>query len=394
MNVSSPDLELAIKSHALDACKTGILITDAQQPDNPIIYANCGFERLTGYTQAEVLGKNCRFLQGKETEESVKATLREAIGAGKPFQGVLRNYRKDGTMFWNELSISPVYDPHGKLTHFIGIQTDVTQNVQLEQQLRSEKEKAEMESGRKSKYLSYISHDFQNSLNIIQGYTAILLNTPQQNPLDDKQTTYLEKIQHSALYLSQLVRDLLDIATIESGQMDMRPASIFVMPFMQKVLALYDDLAHQLEVQTTLTVENGLTTVNLDPVRLKQVMTNLISNAIKYNKPGGHMDIKVAEADNTGEVLFIVSDTGRGIPEESIPHLFEEYYRVHSPKNKTEGTGLGLPITKALVEQMGGNIAVHSREGVGTTVVVRLPKHIAGSGLEAATEDNILPVTT
>ncbi len=133
---------LRLKDRALDSSSNGIVISDMRLPDSPIIYANKAFERMTGYKPAEVHGINCRFLQGEDTEQHEVETLRQAIAAGRGCQVVLRNYRKDGTLFWNELTVSPVHDEEGKVTHFIGIQNDISERVAAEQALRlSEKRK-------------------------------------------------------------------------------------------------------------------------------------------------------------------------------------------------------------------------------------------------------------
>jgi PAS domain S-box-containing protein len=136
--------QLGLKNRALSSAAEGITISDPDQPDNPIIYANEGFERLTGYSRKDVLGKNCRFLQGKDTDQSTVDELRAAIREHRPVMVELLNYRKDGSPFWNRLSVTPVYDAHGKTTHFIGVQSDVTERHDAEEALR--KTNAELES--------------------------------------------------------------------------------------------------------------------------------------------------------------------------------------------------------------------------------------------------------
>ena len=124
--------QLGLKNRALSSTAEGITISDLSQPDNPIIYANAGFEQLTGYSRVDVLGKNCRFLQGSETDQSVIDELRRAISERRPVTVELLNYRKDGSAFWNRLSVTPVCDPNGKVTHFIGVQSDVTARKEAE----------------------------------------------------------------------------------------------------------------------------------------------------------------------------------------------------------------------------------------------------------------------
>ncbi|HEY9904760.1 MAG TPA: PAS domain S-box protein, partial [Candidatus Sericytochromatia bacterium] len=124
---------LWLYDRALAATSCGIVISDARQPHNPIIYCNPAFEKITGYSQDEVLGRNCRFLQGPETDPQAVEQLRQALRTQQECQIVLKNYRKDGTLFWNDLTISPVRDANGCLTHFIGVQTDITERKQAEE---------------------------------------------------------------------------------------------------------------------------------------------------------------------------------------------------------------------------------------------------------------------
>ncbi|HEY9662675.1 MAG TPA: PAS domain S-box protein, partial [Allocoleopsis sp.] len=135
---------LELSDRAISATSVGVVISDATQPDLPVIYANSGFERITGYAAREVIGSNCRFLQGIEKHQSVLQELKAALREQRSCQVLLRNYRKDGKFFWNELSISPVWDAHGRLTHFIGIQTDVTEQKQSEQLIKELQERLEL----------------------------------------------------------------------------------------------------------------------------------------------------------------------------------------------------------------------------------------------------------
>jgi PAS domain S-box-containing protein len=137
------EAELRLSNQAIAASSNGIVIADASKPDIPITYVNPAFERLTGYTAEDVIGRNCRFLQGQDTDQPALDELREALRAGKGCTVVLSNYRKDGTRFWNELTISPIYDPNGKVTHFVGIQTDITERKQAQEALHDQQEQTE-----------------------------------------------------------------------------------------------------------------------------------------------------------------------------------------------------------------------------------------------------------
>ncbi|WP_188972576.1 PAS domain-containing protein, partial [Deinococcus aerolatus] len=134
MNFQQPSaLEPYLMSHALEACVTGVVIADARQGDYPVVYVNPAFEQLSGYLAAEIIGRNCRFLQGDDRDQEARQDLREAMAHGRTITTVLRNYRKDGSMFYNELALSPIHDAAGLLTHYLGFQTDVTAREEARQ---------------------------------------------------------------------------------------------------------------------------------------------------------------------------------------------------------------------------------------------------------------------
>ena len=163
--------QLRLRDRAIQSIAEGILITDPNQPDNPIIYASPSFERLTGYAEHEVIGRNCRFLQGKDTNPETVAEVRRAVADGRPCAVEILNYRKDGTPFWNALSISPVRNGH--LTHFVGVQHDVTERRRLEDQFRQAQK---MEAV--GQLAGGVAHDFNNLLTVINGYSELMLDGP------------------------------------------------------------------------------------------------------------------------------------------------------------------------------------------------------------------------
>jgi PAS domain S-box-containing protein len=131
-----PGLIPQVLSSILDACVNGVTLADPDQQDMPIVYANSAFERITGYCQQEVVGRNCRFLQGEERNQEARAVLREAIANCQPVEVTLRNFRKSGELFWNHLALTPLFDQHGRLIYYLGIQYDVTQQVEAEEEIK------------------------------------------------------------------------------------------------------------------------------------------------------------------------------------------------------------------------------------------------------------------
>ena len=162
------EAELLLRDRAIQAVSQGILITDPNQADNPIIYASAGFQHITGYAPQEVLGRNCRFLQGQGTHRETAQKLAEAIAAGQPCQVEILNYRKDGVPFWNALSLNPVHDENGALAYFVGVQADVTDRKNLEKQFRQAQKMEAI-----GHLAGGVAHDFNNLLTVINGYSEI-----------------------------------------------------------------------------------------------------------------------------------------------------------------------------------------------------------------------------
>ena len=158
--------ELHLRDRAIQAVSQGIVITDPLRPDNPIVFASPGFERMTGYAVAEVVGQNCRFLQGKESDKAAAADMGQGIRERRSCTVEILNYRKDGTPFWNNVTVSPVFDASGALTNFVGVQMDVTERRQLETQLRQAQKMEAI-----GQLAGGVAHDFNNLLSVILSYT-------------------------------------------------------------------------------------------------------------------------------------------------------------------------------------------------------------------------------
>ena len=185
---------------AVESARSGVVITDARLQDNPIVYANPGFVQLTGYTVDEIVGRNCRFLQGKDQSQSEANVIRESLAAKKGCKVCLRNYKKDGSLFWNELIVSPVFSEAGELTHFVGIQNDITEVVQLRQQ--------------RDDFVSTLVHDLKNPL-IASNRILAMINASQVTPED--QSLFLHKIQESTKSMLRMIANSLDYYRSEAG---------------------------------------------------------------------------------------------------------------------------------------------------------------------------------
>ncbi len=364
---------LRLRDRAIQAVSQGILITDPGRPDNPIIYASPSVLRLTGYSTEEVVGRNCRFLQGKETDPAAIARIRQAVEQGQPCAMELLNYRKDGTTFWNELSLAPVTDTDGQLTHFVGTQTDVTQRHQLEGQFHQAQK---MEAF--GQLAGGVAHDFNNLLTIISGYSEMLLGSLRP---DDRNRILVQEIHTAGSRAALLTGQLLSFSrrqVVQPRVLDLNGVVAGTKTMLGRLIG---------EDVTLATVPApGLDPVKADSGQIEQVILNLVVNARDAMPRGGRITIETANIDldeaygrrhtvvEPGRyVLLAVTDTGCGMTEEVMTRIFEPFFTT---KEVGKGTGLGLATVFGIVQQSGGHVRVSSAVGRGTTFRVYLPSMI------------------
>jgi PAS domain S-box-containing protein len=366
--------EIRVRDRAIASSTNGIILTDAVQPDNPIIFVNPAFERLTGYTAEEAVGKNCRFLQGPETDPEAVAQIREAIANRTDVNVVLRNYRKDGTPFWNELTIAPVPDEEGNVTHFVGLQNDVTDRKRAEEELLAAKEGAEVASRAKSQFLANMSHELRTPLNAIIGYSEMLIEQADELGAGEIAPD-LEKVHNAGKHLLALINDILDLSKIEAGKMDLYLETFGVEEMVGEVVSTIQTLVDKRGNRLEVSVEPKLPPMHADLTKVRQSLFNLLSNASKFTE-NGRVELRVSREDEEGRpwVLYRVIDTGIGMTPEQVGKLFEPFGQAdRSTTRKFGGTGLGLAITRKFCRMMGGDVTVESELGKGSTFTIRLP---------------------
>lgn len=251
---------------------------------------------------------------------------------------------------------------------------DITERIKTEIQLKQAQEDAEKANAAKSEFLSRMSHELRTPMNSILGFTQLL----SMDELNTEQTNYVNQIMRSGKHLLDLINEVLDISRIESGRLLISIEPVKIIDIIQEVIDIQQPLANQNNIHIELNPSpNYEQYVKTDKQRLKQVIFNLINNAIKYNTKGGSIKIDTSLKNNdekvTTAVRIAVSDTGIGIAESDIPNLFIPFERIGADKTHIEGTGLGLAVVKKLLEAMGGIIGVESKPGVGSTFWIELP---------------------
>jgi PAS domain S-box-containing protein len=355
--------QLILSDTALNTINQGVLISDSEQN---IIWANKAYEELTGYNLQEILGKNCRFLQGGASELETKKEIHEALAKKQPFFGELLNYRKDGTPFWNELAILPIFNKNHELTNFMSVSRDMSLVRQTEASLRQGQIDAQQANLAKSQFLAMMSHEIRTPLNAILGMQELLLNSS----LNEQQSEYINTATEAGVQLLHLVNDILDLTKVESGKLELEILTFDAVVLVEDCTKLMAIKAQEknLEIHTVI-LGNVNTWIKGDPLRFRQVLLNLLGNAIKFTESGS-ITVKLSPQstlDDDCALLLEVIDTGIGIEADVQSKLFEIFTQADpSDTRKYGGSGLGLAISKRLVELWGGHIGLDSTPNVGS----------------------------
>ena len=391
------DERLRLLESVVVKANDAILITEAEPIDEPgprILYANAAYTRMTGYEMDEIVGLSPRILHGPNTDRAPRDKIRAALKKWKPVVVEMINYRKDGTPFWVEISIFPVANETGWFTHWVSIQRDITERKKSEAALQAAKSEAEIaresaDSARalaeranaaKSEFLSRMSHELRTPLNGILGLTQVL----KMDELQGDHGEIVDDIGSAGKHLLSLINEVLDIARIEAGGLSMSPEPVGVLEIVNESLTVIAPLAAARDLKIVAD-EDGLCDcfVFADRQRLLQILLNLLSNAVKYNRVGGTVTLRCEDAPN-GRLLISIDDTGFGIDAEKLERIFVPFDRLGADQSDVEGTGLGMALTKRLVEAMGGTMDVESTPEFGSTFSFALPR---AQGKNAASKE-------
>jgi len=353
---------------------SSIVITDLE---GKIEYVNKQFEKVTGYTRSEVLGENPRILNSGQTPSEVYVDMWETLKREEVWNGEFVNQSKDKQIYHENVIVAPLKNDKGEVTHYVAIKENITE-------LKKAQKAAEASNIAKSKFLSRMSHELRTPLNAINGFSQLLLRNNNKHTLDERQTQQVLNINNAGLHLLELINEILDLSRIESGHLTLSLEPVVVADTVNECVILITSLAEKTEV--TVKLDPGIDELPLmqaDLTRLKQVMLNLLSNGIKYNRPKGH--VSIAGKMEGDKVCLEISDNGIGISKEKMKDLFVPFTRLGQDETGIEGTGIGMTITKQLVELMHGSLEVESEVGVGSVFTVKIPRakeEVAEGGLD------------
>lgn len=370
------DAERALLARAVEQAPLGIVITDRA---GAIRYVNPAFTEASGFSRDEVLGRNPRLLKSGYTQASEYQRLWETLARGQVWHGEFHNRRKNQTLHWEAAAVAPIRDRRGDVSAFAAFKDDITARKSTEIDLLAAKEAAEDASRAKSTFLAHVSHELRTPLNTIIGFAEIM-DRQLFGPVGDSHyRDYARYIGDSGRHLLALINDVLDLSKVGAGQADMAEEAVDLAAAVAATCAQMRGRA-----------EAGRVRMNADwtappPPRLRadarmvrQILLNIVSNAVKFTPPEGHVTL-LGRRDPDGGVVIEIGDTGPGIGKDVLSVAMTAFGRLAttpglpSPSSSPPRSGRGLPLAKSLTELHGGSLSVTSAPETGTLVTIRFP---------------------
>ncbi len=347
----------AMDEHAI------VSITDAH---GKIEYVNAKFVEVSGFSKGELIGRSHKLINSGVHPKGFFKSLWDQVHRGESWHHEVCNRRKDGRLYWVNATVVPMMDEEGDVTSMISVRTDITGIKKAERALTAEKERAEVANQAKSDFLANMSHEIRTPMNAVIGMSHLARQASQ----DDQVVGYIDKIQHSAQNLLSIINDILDFSKIEAGRLDVEKIPFRLDNVINHLADIASVKADEKRLPLLFDIDDGIPeNLQGDPLRLGQVLLNLVNNAIKFTDHGEvAVSARILDKDEESvQIRFSVRDTGIGLSQQQIDRLFQSFSQADtSITRQYGGTGLGLAISKQLVELMRGEVGVHSVEGEGS----------------------------
>ena len=362
------DDALSMFTTVFDVSDVGITVTDHH---GRFVRINDTFTKATGWEAIDLMGQELTIIIPKDDVDLAWKRHDDALNKRRKNFGEIKILKKDGSEM-NVMVTSVMMELSNGRSFRITTIVDVTELKQIERDLRRAKDEADEANMAKSAFLANMSHELRTPLNAIIGFSEMMLNATLGPVQNDHYLEYLGDIKFSAQHLLQIINDVLDMSKIEAGKMPLDEENINVAGLLDSVCRLLKAKSDEHNINVILKVDEGLPILRGDERLIRQVFLNLLSNAVKFSRPNGNVVISVVIKD-TMDVS--IADEGIGIPNERIEEVIEPFGQISDPQlNRGQGTGLGLPIAKAMMDMHGGELSITSIKGKGTTVTCHFPE--------------------
>lgn len=336
--------------------------------NHQIDYVNPKFIEVTGYSQDDVIGKDLSMLISEGIRDDFKRSYKFINEIGRNWRDEIQGVKKDGTLFWENMHISPLKNEQGEVTHFIAIMEDITKRKQMELEIIEARDRAERSDKLKDAFLQNLSHEIRTPLNAIVGFSELL---GIKELISDEQKEFISIINTSSNQLLSIINDVLTASRIQTGQEVLAVKQVNIHDVINDLIAAYLPIAQSKNLELINTSVKSRFSTLTDEVKVTQILNHFLNNAVKFTYKG---KIEIGYCIKDSMIKFYVKDTGIGIPEEYHEVIFERFRKLNLSKNENYGgIGLGLPISKAFAEMLNGSISLESEPGKGSTFFLKIP---------------------
>jgi len=368
------DDAISLLTSIFDASNVGIIVTDRNRR---VVRVNDSFVRVYGWKREQVVGEDFLTLLSPDEQEMAADNYERYLKSSISSSGELKMLKKDGSVV-NTLYTTATLELSQRRKFQVTTLMDITLRKQMEMSLRIAKDQADAANHAKSAFLANMSHELRTPLNAIIGFSEIMMNGTFGEIQNPKYSEYMRDIHSSARHLLEIINEVLDMSKIEAGRVELDEHDTNLKDVIESVVRMMASRAFSANIDLRSKLPQDIPHIQGDPRLIRQVLINLVSNAVKFSKNGGYIQINV-EILPSGELEISVEDNGIGIPKDKIAQALEPFGQIHESATITKeavvGTGLGLPLAKAMIELHGGYLTLNSEEGAGTSVKVTFPRN-------------------